>query len=177
MAYVTAMSIALFLMLCDIFFTSIRSTLQTGGDVATYVTLSIHEVCAIAQAVTIFAFFSYTVWFTAGLLGHLTFTVRVTLPLLLLRLFFIQMPVIYGKFISSEARRWSDPAYGVLFCLDIASCLSMCTSMMYTVACLSEKRLYAPYHTDWRPDAHDAQQSVVPQQSVVLSGRGFAPHP
>lgn len=153
MAYVPAMYVAVWLILCDLFFTAIRSTMHSGGDVATYVLLSLHEIVAVSEGVIIFAFFSYTVWFTAGLLGHLSFTLRGTLPAILLRLILIQMPVIYAKFLSSKSRWWDDPVYGVLFCLDIVSCIILSASLMFTVACLSEKRMYAPYHLNWRPAA------------------------
>jgi hypothetical protein len=183
MAYVASMVIALLLMLCDVFLTALRSTLRTGGDVAMYVLLSIHEVVTISEGVIVFAFFSYTIWFTAGLLGHLTFTLRATLPLFFLRLFFVQMPLIYGKFLSGTSRNWDDPIYGILFCGDILSCIAMCVSLTYTVACLSERRMYAPYHTEWRPvgfaeGTHlGAAGPLETQQSVALSSRGGTPHP
>lgn len=161
MAYVPALLVALFLVAADVFFTSIRSTWSTGGDVATYVLLSLHEVVAVTIGVTVFAFFSYTVWFTAGLLGHLTFTIRATFPVWLIRMFFIQMPRIYAKFISrGYSRDWGDPVYGTLVCLDIVSCIALGVCLMYTVCCLSEKRMYAPYHLQWQADDAGREDTV-----------------
>lgn len=170
MAYVAAMYVSVVLILADVLFTSIRSTLRGGGDVSTYVLLSLHEVVAVAEGVIIFAFFSYTVWFTAGLLGHLTFTLRTTLPAWVLRLVFIQMYTIYGKFISSEVRAWNDPVYGVLFCFDIATCVGLSVSLMFTVSCLSEKRMYPPYHLEWR----SAQEGAGPRLVTRTSGNVVA---
>jgi hypothetical protein len=169
MAYVPAMFVAILLIFCDIFVTSIRSTFTRGGDVGTYVLLSVHEVVAVSEGVIIFAFFSYTIWFTAGLLGHLAFTVKVTLPLWVLRLAFITIPRIYAKFISQSSRDWSDPLYAVLFCLDLLSCVSLSVSLMYTVSALSEKRMYAPYHQEWAASAADIGAAVSPPSRMRMA--------
>lgn len=144
--------ISAILVAIDIVFTSVRSTWLSGGDMALFVLLTVHEVVCIAMGVMIFAFFSNTIWFTAGLLGELGYTIKVTFPLWICRIFFVQMAYMYRRFISSSVRAWDDGVFGFLFIADIVSCIMFNVSFFFTMCAMSEKRMYAPYHREWQEE-------------------------
>ena len=152
MGYRTCFVLGALLTAADIFFTSIRSTWASGGDVALFVLLTVHEVIVIAMGVTVFAFFSNTIWFTAGLLGELGYTIKATFPLWICRIFFVQMPTIYQRFITTSSRGWDDGAYGFLFIADLLSCIAFAVSFFFTACAMSEKRMYPPYHREWQEE-------------------------
>jgi hypothetical protein len=153
MGYRLCFVLATLLTVADVFFTSIRSTWADGGDVALFVLLTVHEVVVVAMGVTVFALFSNTIWFTAGLLGELGYTIKASFPLWVCRLFFVQMPAIYNRFISSAARGWDDGIYGFLFVADIVSCVAFAVAFFFTTCAMSEKRMYPPYHREWQEEA------------------------
>jgi hypothetical protein len=153
MGYRLCFVLGVLLTAVDIVFTSIRSTWADGGDVALFVLLTVHELVVVAMGVTVFALFSNTIWFTAGLLGELGYTIKATLPLWLCRLFFVAMPSVYRRFITSEDRGWDDGVYGFLCVADLVSCVAFLVSFCFTSCAMSEKRMYPPYHREWQEEA------------------------
>jgi hypothetical protein len=149
----TAVATAI-VILGDLALTVIRPTYTKpdGSEdaVMEYVLLVIHALVTIVQAVLIFAFFSNTIWFTAGLLGDLMKTVRATLPLWFLRFVFVIVPWVYRSFIGDGIKEtaFDDTTYIVLYVLDHLVALALWVSMLYTMSCMAEATMYAPYHKD-----------------------------
>eukprot|EP00672_Neobodo_designis_P027503 CAMPEP_0174848974 /NCGR_PEP_ID=MMETSP1114-20130205/13834_1 /TAXON_ID=312471 /ORGANISM="Neobodo designis, Strain CCAP 1951/1" /LENGTH=201 /DNA_ID=CAMNT_0016083281 /DNA_START=50 /DNA_END=655 /DNA_ORIENTATION=+ len=119
-------------------------------DVMEYVLLVVHALFCIIQAVLLFAFFSNTIWFTAGLIADLMKTVRATLPLWFVRFVLVVVPWVYRSFIGDGIRdsAFEDTTYIVLYVLDHLVALALWVSMLYTMSCMAEATMYAPYHKD-----------------------------
>lgn len=180
MGYVLTVAVTMVLLLTETVFTAVRSTLQAGGDQTLYTLLAVHEVLVVAIGVTVFAFFSNTVWFTAGLLPQLVFSIKATVPLWVLRLFFVAMPDVYLRVLSGGRRGWDDGVYIFLAVLAVLSSMALSASVMYTAACLSDKRMYAPYHKEMEEEAlrqrTEADRELTRQQHAWLGPNGTIVH-
>ena len=144
----------LFLILADAIFTIVRPTTADYADtmnvdVLDYVLIAAHGVTAICQAVAIFALFSSTVWFTAGLLGELFMTAKWTMLIWFVRLIFIAMPWVHRRFIGNLGdRAMEDRDYRFLFVGDLLLAVANWAALMFTASCMTEKRMYSPYHKE-----------------------------
>jgi hypothetical protein len=149
MGFRTKLFITCFLIFADLVSTTVRPTWDHGGAFEQYIWVAAHLMIAFLEGVMVFAFFSGTIWFTAGLLGEMLFTVKTTLPLWLIRTFFVQMPWTYNTFVNKNPKSpWEDAGYAALFSLDITFAILFWVSLIYTISCLTDKRMYAPYHRE-----------------------------
>ena len=144
----------LFLILADAIFTIVRPTTSDYSDtmnvdVLDYVLIAAHGVTTICQAVTIFILFSSTVWFTAGLLGELFMTAKWTMLIWFLRLIFVAVPWVHRRFIGDLGdRAMEDRDYRFLFVGDLLLAVANWAALMFTASCMTEKRMYSPYHKE-----------------------------
>ena len=149
MGFRSKVFLTMFLIFGDIVATTVRPTWDRGGDFDQYLWVAGHLSIAFLEGVMVFAFFSGTIWFTAGLLGEMLFSIKSTFPLWLLHAFFVQMPWTYNFFISADKNQpWNSAIYAALFSLDVAVAVLFWTSMMYTISCMTDRRMYAPYHKE-----------------------------
>lgn len=115
---------------------------------AHYILLGVHILVVILEGIIVFVFFSGTIWFAAGLLGQLSFSVVTTLPFWVLRFVICYLPWVYKRFIADNSvTPWQHGVYGFLTVLDIISCIALGISLCYTICCLTDKHMYIPYHT------------------------------
>ena len=162
---------------CDAVLTVVRPTTVDAGaatnvEILDYVLVAAHGVVVIAQAVVIFLMFSNTVWFAAGLVGDLFLFARWAGLFWLLRLFWVQMPWVHRRFIQDlGSRAMDDQEYRFLFVVDYLLAVVSWACLMYTTACMTEKRMYAPYHRE-DPFALAGAAVFVPPPSVPPSTAG-----
>lgn len=179
MAFRLAIVVTELLILVDLVCTALRPTWKDDDDVRTFLFLSGHAAAVILEGVAVFAFFSATVWFEAGLLGELMHTVYSTMPLFVARLFLVQMPIVYWKYVSrGKPHAWDDGVYVFLYVMDIVVACAFWVSLVYTMSCMTDKRMYAPYHREralQRTTA--AAMGVVPteQPPAEMTNRGVSP--
>jgi hypothetical protein len=173
----------LFLIGCDAAFTIVRPTTQDHSetmnvDVLDYVLIAAHGVAVICQAVAIFQLFSSTVWFTAGLLGELFVMSMWTMLIWFVRLIFVAVPWVHRRFIKDLGNHaMDDEGYRFLYVADLLLAVANWSGLIYTAGCMTEKRMYSPYHKEqiympqvaysWLNEQKKAsQQQQVQQQQL-----------
>lgn len=150
----------LFLILCDVFFTAIRPSWTAGGTVVRYILCSIHGLVIIMHAVNVFALFSGTIWFEAGLLRQLYFSIKATFPLWVFRFAVFSLPWVVDEFVSSSEFPWEYWLYGLLTCLNIISVCSLGVGLCFTLCALTDKTMYSPYHMDIGKEEREAIERI-----------------
>lgn len=161
------------LVLADIILIALRPTFRLDSDVDQFVMLAVHVCVVILEAVVIFSFFSNTVWFTAGLFGELLATIKLTFPLYFCHLLLTAFPIIYRRFIRGlKSTAMEDGASVAMFIADYIVAVSFWVSLMYTACCMTDIRMYAPYHK-MPVEAIDSQQPAsIERPSAPISSSG-----
>lgn len=169
----------LFLIVADAIFTIVRPTTKDyedtmNVDVLDYVFIAAHGVVVICQAVTIFIMFSNSIWFTAGLLGELLSIAKWTLFVWAVRFIFVAMPWVHRRFIGGLGDTpMTDGGYRFLYVTDLLLAVANWAALMYTAGCMTEKRMYSPYHKEFIPMPHVAYQHNVNQMNrAMMMNRG-----
>jgi hypothetical protein len=174
MAYRACAFILVLLIAIDAFFMALRSNWNfRGGVLAAYLALGFHEFIVVLQATTVFALFSATVWFGAGLLGQLGYSIRATMPLFVLKLFLVQMPWVYKEYLSKASFSWEDPWYIVLYVAEVVVSVLYWCSLLYTLFCMTEKKMYAPYHRELH-EGMSGGTALDGNQNVLVGGAAVA---
>lgn len=152
----------------DLVLLTLRPPWPLEDLVMQYVLLVVHLFVAIVEGINIFAFFSNTIWFTAGLLGKLAMTVRASLPLWVLRLIFVAVPWLYRNFgpAAVKTAAFDDNVYVFLYVAEQIVAMAFWISMLYTMACMSEATMYAPYHREAMAAVAEQQR----QQEMLEAG-------
>jgi hypothetical protein len=175
----TAIATAVFI-LADLALTVMRPTFRKDDgsydDVMEYVLLVVHALVTIVMAVLMFAFFSNTIWFTAGLISDLSKTIYATLPLWFLRFIFVVFPWVYRTFLAKNIRNsaFDDNGYIALYVLDHVIALSFWVAMLYTLSCMAEATMYAPYHKE-AVAAELIMQEQMQENAAAANGDGGNP--
>lgn len=174
----------LFLIVCDAAFTIVRPTTQDHSDtmnvdVLDYVLIAAHGVAVICQAVAVFQLFSNTVWFTAGLLGELFMMSVWAMIVWFLRLIFVAVPWVHRRFTGDLGNTaMEDTGYRFLYVADLLLAVANWGGLMYTAGCVTEKRMYSPYHKEqiympqvaysWLNEQKKTQQQMQQQQQQQM---------
>jgi hypothetical protein len=154
MGYRVTVAAVLITIVGDMILTIIRPTWTNVNNdqdtVVEYVLLVVHCATSLLQAVSAFALFANTIWFTAGLLGDLFTTVAITLPLWVLRLILVVLPWVYRTFLGNgiRDRAFDDGLYVALYVADQVSGMALWVALLYTMCCFSESTMYSPYHKE-----------------------------
>jgi hypothetical protein len=156
----------------DLLLMTLRPLWDTGDEIASYVLLGGHIIILLSQGAVVFAFFSHTIWFTAGLLGQLLVTIRMSFPLWIMRIFGVVAPWAYRSFGSSVS--FDDGLYLFLYTLDLLLALAYWIALLYTVCCMTEKGMYAPYHKESFPSVF-AAPTTVGTGMPPIAGAGHDP--
>lgn len=172
MGFLGVLGAFLFLAVGDLLFVASRSSLYRGRNtgITVYLCLAAHEFLLILQLVCLITLLSRTYWVAAGMLLEIASTLKVVVPLLLVKAFLTAFPAVYRDALLPRKRNanagpvnptapgtsavqppyslrgWSDGGYGVLVVLDLIVSVAFTLSCFHVVFLLAEKTLYPPYH-------------------------------
>lgn len=175
MSFILNCCLILFLIVADIWFTSIRPSWSVDDSTRLdeYIFLAVHIFVLILELAVVYRLLSFTVLFSAGLLGELSFALKPTIPMWLLRVTFAVLPWVYYRFIQHDRIPWASSVYAALYILNVLSCIGLSVVLMYVLCSLTQPHLYAPYHKKYQLESMIRIQRSGPPIALVPSATHF----